>query len=92
VAALAETAASIGASLNSSKPVVGIENHTSFLRAIAEGEVMVTADPIHPGRSTQVWNVIITDLAPGSPGPVARSTVRLYVLPDGRAKPSPHRP
>lgn len=54
-AALAETAASIGASLNSSKQVVGIENHTSFLRAIAEGEVTVTADPIHPGRSTQVW-------------------------------------
>ncbi len=91
-AALAETAASIGASLNTSKQVAGIENHTSFLRAISDGEVTVTADPIHPGRSTQVWNVVISDQASGVPSPVARSTVRLYVLPDGRPGRAPNRP
>lgn len=88
-AALAETAASIGASLNRSWQVVGLENHTSFLRAIGAGEVTVTARPIHPGRSTQVWDVVISDPGHGELGPVARSTVRLYVLPDGRERPNP---
>ncbi|MHB1527065.1 MAG: PaaI family thioesterase [Candidatus Dormibacteria bacterium] len=84
-AALAETAASIGARLNSSRRVVGMDNHTNFLRAIGEGEVMVIASPIHPGRTTQVWNVVISDQPPDAAAtrPVACSTVRLYVLPDG---------
>ncbi len=84
-AALAESAASIGASLNSSRRVVGLDNHTNFLRAIGEGEVMAIARPIHPGRTTQVWNVVISDQPPDAAEtrPVAWSTVRLYVLPDG---------
>jgi len=84
-AAISETAASVGASINSGSPVVGLENHTSFLRAIEKGEVQAVARPIHAGRSTQVWEVVITEIGgPNRPAarPVAQSIVRLYVLGD----------
>jgi 1,4-dihydroxy-2-naphthoyl-CoA hydrolase len=85
-AALAETAASIGAALNSRRPVVGLENHTSFLRAIRDGAVLITARPVHPGRTSQVWEVTVAEEADAEGGgrrPVSRSVVRLHVLPPG---------
>ncbi len=82
-ASLAETAASVGASLSSGSQVVGLDNHTSFLRAISDGAVRVVARPIHPGRSTQVWEVVITEMDGSTSSktrPVAQSLVRLYVI------------
>jgi uncharacterized protein (TIGR00369 family) len=84
-ASLAETAAAIGATLNSSRHVVGLENHTSFLNPVREGEVLVVAHPIHPGRSTQLWEVVIgvPDRGTGLlTRPAASARVRLFVLPD----------
>ncbi len=85
-ASLAETAASIGAALNSGRPVVGLENHTSFLRAIRGGSVVATAHPVHPGRTSQVWEVSIhrePESGSGDDRPVSRSVVRLHVLAPG---------
>ncbi len=87
-ASLAETAASIGAALNSGGPVVGLENHTSFLRAIRDGVVVITARPVHPGRTSQVWEVSIAEeleTGPRGDKPVSRSVVRLHVLSPGSA-------
>lgn len=83
-ASLAETAASIGASLSAmtrdpATVAVGVENHTSFLRRAGCGvELVVTATPAHAGRRTQVWEVRIVDAGGGRE--LARSTVRLMVV------------
>lgn len=61
---LAETLGSMGASLCldfSTHYPVGLEINANHLRAITKGTVTGTATPIHVGRSTQVWNIDITD-------------------------------
>src|SRR4051812_11680812 len=54
-----ETLASIGAALHaieSGQAVVGLENHTSFVRAVREGERLTArATPVTRGRSSQLW-------------------------------------
>lgn len=40
---------------------VGLEINANHLRAVHEGHVTGVARPIHLGRSTQVWEVRITD-------------------------------
>jgi uncharacterized protein (TIGR00369 family) len=82
-AAIAETLASIGASLAAHQRdpghgAVGLENHTSFLRsaglgATIHGEAVVR----HGGRRVQVWTVSMRD-ARGIE--LAISTVRLLVV------------
>ena len=61
---LCETAASIGAVLNadlaSSSPV-GIEINANHVRAVSKGIITVTATPISPGRTVQVWLIEITN-------------------------------
>ena len=61
---LAETAASIGVvcgiDLTKFAPV-GIEINANHLRAVSKGEIMVTAEPIFPGRTVSVWQIDITD-------------------------------
>jgi uncharacterized protein (TIGR00369 family) len=62
--ALAETIASIGASMNvdlEKVSVVGLEINANHIRAKKDGVVTGTATPIHRGRSTQVWEVRIVD-------------------------------
>jgi 1,4-dihydroxy-2-naphthoyl-CoA hydrolase len=39
--------------------VVGMENHTSFLRAVRSGKLRATAVPVNRGRRTQLWEVRI---------------------------------
>jgi 1,4-dihydroxy-2-naphthoyl-CoA hydrolase len=61
-----ETACSIGASLSArdrdpSLTAVGLENHTSFIRAVRSGRLRATARPITRGRTTQVWEAEIRD-------------------------------
>jgi 1,4-dihydroxy-2-naphthoyl-CoA hydrolase len=65
-AGMVETVASIGAALNAMKQgnsVVGLENHTSFLHAVREGVLRVTAKPLTRGRRTQVWEATVVDAA-----------------------------
>jgi uncharacterized protein (TIGR00369 family) len=55
-----ETAASVGAALfamRSGQTTVGLENTTSFLRAVRSGKLIAIARPLHRGRATQVWEV-----------------------------------
>src|SRR6201991_3500308 len=62
--ALAETVASIGATANVDRKeflAVGLEINANHLRAKAEGQVTATATPIHIGRTTHVWDVLIVD-------------------------------
>lgn len=56
--AAVETACSMGAGIHAmsrGQSVVGVENHTSFIRAARSGRVRVTARPITRGRRTQLW-------------------------------------
>ena len=56
--AVVEAACSIGAGLHArpcGQGVVGVENHTSFVRAVRTGRVRVTALPITRGRRSQLW-------------------------------------
>jgi 1,4-dihydroxy-2-naphthoyl-CoA hydrolase len=57
-----ETLASIGAAL-AARPsrVVGLENSTSFIRAVRSGSLHAAARPITRGRKTQVWETSIWD-------------------------------
>jgi 1,4-dihydroxy-2-naphthoyl-CoA hydrolase len=58
---LVETAASIGAALwfGERGQVVGVSNHTNFLRAVRTGRITATATPIQRGRTQQLWQVDI---------------------------------
>ncbi|MNY06684.1 putative esterase [compost metagenome] len=58
--------ASIGAWANvdpETQMAVGLEINANHLRAKRDGVVMAEATPIHVGRTTQVWEVRITDEA-----------------------------
>lgn len=60
--AAVESACSTGAGLEAmahGRSVVGIENHTSFIRAVRAGKLRVTATPITRGRRSQVWEATI---------------------------------
>src|ERR1700737_1941942 len=59
-----ETLASVGAHLfasQSGRAVAGLENHTSFIRAVREGHLTATATPLTRGRRSQVWQCDIVD-------------------------------
>lgn len=77
--ALVESTASTGAALwfGDRGNVVGVSNHTNFLRAKREGTLTVTAAPIHRGRTQQLWQVVITD---EDAREIARGEVRLVNL------------
>jgi uncharacterized protein (TIGR00369 family) len=78
-----ETVASIGAALDSiprGASVVGLENHTSFVRAVREGTLSIRATPLTRGRRSQLWQAELRDEKDQL---VARGTVRLLVLEAG---------
>ncbi len=80
-AALAETAASLGAALNvrrQTDEVAGIELTASHVRSVRSGRVTATAAPLHRGRRTQVWDVRIVDDA-GRLVCAARCTLAMVV-------------
>lgn len=74
---LVESAASIGGHvwMNGRGTVVGVSNHTDFLRPFTTGRLTATATPIHRGRTTQLWLVEITD---DNTKLIARGEVRLH--------------
>ncbi len=62
-AGMVETLASVGAALNLGAlglHTVGLDNNTSFLKAVRAGTLCGTARPLARGRRTQVWEVSIT--------------------------------
>ena len=62
--ALAETVASTGGWMNvdqDKERVVGIEINANHLRAKKDGMLTATATPVHVGKRTQVWEVLIVD-------------------------------
>lgn len=64
--ALAESLGSMGAYLcvdASRFDVVGLEINANHIRAVRSGTVTGTARPIHLGKSTQLWEIRITDEA-----------------------------
>ena len=63
--ALAETLGSIGAALHAGpgKMVVGLDINATHHRAMTSGIVTGTATPLHLGRSTAVYEIVLTDEA-----------------------------
>jgi len=41
--------------------VVGVENHTSFVRAVKSGKLRATGKPLQVGRRAQLWEANIVD-------------------------------
>lgn len=62
-AALAETLGGAGAYLciEAEQTCVGLEINANHVRPAAKGWVTGRATPLHRGRTTQVWNIIIRD-------------------------------
>jgi len=81
-----ETLASIGAALVAlprGQRVVGLENSTSFIRAVRSGTVLRgAARPVTRGRSSQLWEADIRDPEDKL---VARGHVRLLCIDENRA-------
>jgi uncharacterized protein (TIGR00369 family) len=79
-----ETVCSVGAALDAmtrGQSAVGLENHTSFVRAARAGtRVTVTARPITRGRRSQVWEASAVD---GEGRLLATGRVRLLCLEPG---------
>ncbi len=64
-AAIAETVASMGAArdvgVESGLAVMGQANNTSFLRPVTGGAIHATGVVRHRGRTTQIWQIEMTD-------------------------------
>lgn len=59
-----ESITSVGAALVAmprGQSVVGVENHSSFLRAARAGRLRATARPLSVGRTSQVWDGEVRD-------------------------------
>lgn len=78
-----ESVCSTGAALDAmprGQSVVGVENHTSFIRAVRAGRIRVVATPITRGRRSQVWEATARNEAGQI---VATGRVRLLCLDPG---------
>jgi uncharacterized protein (TIGR00369 family) len=79
-ATIIETLASVGAAIDAAGKgmhVVGLENGTSFVRAVREGTLHAIATPLTRGRRTQLWEVVVRN----DEGAIAATgRVRLLVL------------
>lgn len=59
---LAESVGSVASSLVinlDTHSCVGLSIYTSHIRAVRDGWVLATAKPIHLGRSTHIWSILI---------------------------------
>jgi 1,4-dihydroxy-2-naphthoyl-CoA hydrolase len=76
-ATVVETTASVGATLwlAGRGQAFGISNHTDFLRPVRDGDLRVEATPLSRGRTTQLWQVSVTDERGRG---VAHGKVRLF--------------
>jgi 1,4-dihydroxy-2-naphthoyl-CoA hydrolase len=79
-----ETLASIGAAavaMPRGQRVVGLENNTSFIRAVRSGRLHAVARPVTRGRLSQVWDAWIYE---EDERLVAQGRVRLLCLAEDR--------
>jgi 1,4-dihydroxy-2-naphthoyl-CoA hydrolase len=84
-AGMIETLCSTGAALTvweENKHTVGLENNTSFLRAVRSGRLRCTARPLVVGKRSHVWEATVHD---DQDRLVATGRVRLMVLEPGAA-------
>jgi len=84
-ASMVETVCSTGAALSvfaEGRTTVGLENATSFLKAVREGTLRCTATPLVRGRRSHVWEARIED---DEGRTVAAGRVRMMVLEPGAA-------
>jgi len=84
-ASMIETLCSTGAALTvwgENKSTVGLENNTSFLKAVRNGRLRGTARPLVLGKRSHVWEADIRD---DQDRLVAAGRVRLMVLEPGAA-------
>ena len=90
--ALAESVASIGATLNApdGSAAFGMEINANHVRPFREGLLRAVGRPLHRGRSSQVWDVQITDGA-GRLICVARCTLAVVTV-DHNPQPETGRP
>ncbi len=68
VIALADTMAGYGALANlpeGARTFTTIELKSNFLGTARDGVIVCTATPAHLGRSTQIWDAVVTDEASG---------------------------
>jgi uncharacterized protein (TIGR00369 family) len=82
-AGMIESACSTGAALgvfSEGRSTVGLENTTSFLRAVRAGTLRCTARPLVQGRRSQVWEAEVHD---DGGRLVAKGRVRMLVLDRG---------
>lgn len=84
--AAVESACSIGATLaaraiDPNLRAVGLDNSTSFLRAVRSGRLRCIAKPITRGRNTQLWEAAILD---EQERVVAKGQLRLLCVPSDR--------
>jgi len=80
-----EALASIGAAVVAhprGQNVVGVENNTSFIKAVRSGKLHAVAKPVTRGRTSQLWEVWIRDEAEQL---VAQGKVRLLCVDNKRA-------
>jgi 1,4-dihydroxy-2-naphthoyl-CoA hydrolase len=85
--ALAETVASLGGAMHVDRArsmVVGLEINANHVRGVRSGRVTGVGAPLHLGRSTQVWEVRISDEA-GRLVCVSRCTLAVVPLPAAAA-------
>lgn len=83
LAGMIETACSTGAAINvfaGGRSAVGLENATSFLRAVRSGVLRCTARPLMRGKRSHVWQAEVTDAEQRL---VASGRVRLLILESG---------
>lgn len=82
-ASIAESIASLGTAavmVPQGNLVMGMSNHTAFLRPITEGIVHAVARRRHRGRTSWMWDVDITDDA-GHLCAVSRMTIAVRPMP-----------
>jgi uncharacterized protein (TIGR00369 family) len=82
-AVIAESAASIGASLNcdiAKEFAVGIDLNISHLRSVTDGTIRATATPVRKGRTIHVWEIDVDD-QDGKGVAVARCTLAVRPWP-----------
>ncbi|WP_430536506.1 hotdog fold thioesterase [Listeria rocourtiae] len=77
--ALAEQVASIGATAHVSDNEIafGLEINANHISSVRDGYVLATAEPIHIGRTTQVWHVEIRSEADNKLLCVSRCTLAI---------------
>lgn len=82
-AGMIEAVCSTGATLTvmgENKSAVGLENTTSFLRAVRSGILRCSATPLFLGKRSHVWEARVVD---GDGRLVATGRVRLMILESG---------